>query len=181
MPKTTAVAQDGVETIPFARDGRIPNNDRLPLVLYRNALPPSADPATQCEALFHQNGWGGGWRAGGVHPYLHYHSTRHEAIGVVRGSSRVRLGGPNGAVVEIKVGDVVVIPAGVAHEGLSASEDFLIVGAYPFGLGKPDLCTGSDEPGAIEREIENINSTKMPVTDPVFGKDGPLIEHWLAG
>ena len=93
-------------------------------------------------------------------------------------SGAIRLGGPNGAVVEVTAGDVVVIPAGVPHEGLSASSDFLIIGAYPFGLGKPDLCTGSDEPGAMEREMANVAATKMPSTDPVFGADGPLLRLW---
>jgi uncharacterized protein YjlB len=80
--------------------------------------------------------------------------------------------------MEIAEGDVVVIPAGVAHEGLAKSNDFLIIGAYPFGLGKPDLCTGSTEPGAIEREIASIKSTALPDSDPVFGVDGPLMTHW---
>jgi len=45
-------------------DGAIPNNETLPLIVYRAALPPSTDPAGAFEALFARNGWSGGWRNG---------------------------------------------------------------------------------------------------------------------
>ncbi len=68
-------------------------------------------------------------------------------LGIVAGSARVRLGGEDGAIVEVRAGDVVVIPAGVAHKSEGASPDLLVVGAYPGGHG-PDMCV----PGAGERE-----------------------------
>lgn len=72
----------------FADDGVVPNNPRLPLVVYRGVLDTGPDAAAACGTLFAGNGWSGGWR-GGVHPYHHYHSTAHEALGIVAGSAQV--------------------------------------------------------------------------------------------
>jgi uncharacterized protein YjlB len=160
----------------FADDGRVPNNPRLPLIVYRGALATGPGAAAACEARFAGNGWSGGWRAG-IYAYHHYHSTAHEALGIVSGSARVRLGGEDGAIVEVRAGDVVVIPAGVAHKGEGASPDLLVVGAYPGGHG-PDMRV----PGASEREraLANIAAVPLPATDPVCGKPGPLLERWVA-
>ncbi len=160
----------------FADDGRVPNNPRLPLVVYRGALATGPGAAAACEARFAANGWSGGWRAG-IYAHHHYHSTAHEALGVVAGSARVRLGGEGGEIVELRAGDAVVIPAGVAHKSEAATPDFLVVGAYPGGRG-PDMRT----PGAREREraLANIAAVPLPAADPLCGKSGPLIERWRA-
>jgi len=100
----------------FDDDGVVPNNPRLPLVVYRGVLESGPGAAGSCETLFAGNGWSGGWR-GGVYPYHHYHSTAHEALGIVAGSAKVRLGANSGTVVDLHAADVVVIPAGVAHKG----------------------------------------------------------------
>jgi uncharacterized protein YjlB len=161
----------------FADDGRVPNNPRLPLVVYRGALATGPGAAAACEALFADNGWSGGWRAG-IYAYHHYHSTAHEVLGVVAGSARVRLGGEGGAIVELHAGDVVVIPAGVAHKSEDASPDLLVVGAYPGGRG-PDMRV----PGMGEREraLANIAAVLLPAKDPVCGAAGPLIKRWRDG
>src|SRR5690606_9315115 len=117
-------------------DGKIPNNPRLPLLIYRGTLPPGqgpeADPAAAFESVFARNGWHGAWRDG-IYPYHHYHSTAHEVLGVASGEAQVRLGGRNGMTLTIRAGDVVIIPAGVGHCNLGATPDFLVVGAYPEG------------------------------------------------
>jgi uncharacterized protein YjlB len=166
-----------IETHLFIDDGRVPNNPQLPLVVYRGVLDTGRSAAAACEMLFAGNGWSGGWR-GGVYPYHHYHSTAHEALGIVVGSARVRLGGDGGEVIELHAGDVVVIPAGVAHKGEAASPDLLIVGAYPDGRG-PDMRV----PGKGERQrvLANIKAVPLPVSDPVGGRSGPLLDHWRAG
>jgi uncharacterized protein YjlB len=161
----------------FTDDGNVPNNTRLPLVVYRGVLDTGREGAAACEALFAENGWSGGWR-GGVYPYHHYHSTAHEALGVVAGSARVRFGGDRGAVVEVRAGDVVVIPAGVAHKGEAASSDLLIVGAYPGGRG-PDMRV--PERGDRAQAIANIAAVPLPATDPVGGARGPVVEVWRDG
>src|SRR5437764_9715062 len=127
-----------VETYSFADDGTVPNNPALPLVLYRGALPESGDRAAACEEMFARNGWPDAWR-NGIYPHHHYHSTAHEVLGIARGSARVRLGGEHGQTVELDAGDVVVIPAGVAHKRESASGDLLVIGAYPGGQ-RPNIC-----------------------------------------
>src|SRR5271169_152575 len=154
----------------------IPNNGMLPLLLYRGGLSLSGDdPAADCQALFAQNNWGGGWR-NGIYSYHHYHATTHEVLGIVRGAAHVRFGGEGGPVVTVGAGDVVVIPAGVGHKNEDASKDLLVVGAYPDGR-KPDMCNEASEDR--ERAVENIRRVPVPTLDPVYGADGSLVEHWL--
>jgi uncharacterized protein YjlB len=159
----------------FADDGLVPNNAALPVLVYRGALATGAGAASACEALFAGNGWPNAWRDG-VYAHHHYHSTAHEALGVVAGSARVRLGGANGELVDIHAGDVVVIPAGVAHKNEGASPDLLIVGAYPRGQ-HPDMCA----PGERERQraAGNIAAVPLPKRDPVGGDRGPLPGRWI--
>ena len=173
-----AGAKDAVsiEEHRFTDDGHVPNNSALPLIVYRGTLETGPGAAADCEALFAANNWSAAWR-NGVYSHHHYHSTAHEVLGIVAGSVRVRLGGEHGAMVELRAGDVVVVPAGVAHKNEGASPDLLVVGAYPGGRS-PDMC----RPGAQEREraLDNIRKVALPACDPVYGKSGPLIERWRA-
>jgi uncharacterized protein YjlB len=157
-------------------DGVIPNNDKLPLLVYQAALKlPDDDPGAICEAIFAANRWGGFWR-NGIYPYHHYHSTAHEVLGICRGKARVQFGGEKGVILSVNRGDVVVIPAGVAHKNLAASPDLLVVGAYPPGQ-RWDLCYG--KAGERPQALQNIVGVALPPTDPVYGTQGPLIDHWL--
>jgi uncharacterized protein YjlB len=63
--------------------GIIPNNPKLPLVLYRSPvrLLGKFDPAAVFEELFERNGWGDSWR-NGIYDYAHYNSRIHEVLGV---------------------------------------------------------------------------------------------------
>ena len=115
----------------------MPNNPRLPLIVYRGALETGGDTAASCVALFARNGWTGAWK-NGVYSHHHYHSSAHEVLGIAAGRVRVRLGGEGGQTVELRAGDVVVIPAGVAHKHEGASTDLIVVGAYP--RGRPPIC-----------------------------------------
>jgi uncharacterized protein YjlB len=162
------------ETYRFADDGIVPNNAALPLVVYRGALAESGDRAGACERLFAQNGWGGGWR-NGIYADHHYHSTAHEVLGIARGNARVRLGGAGGPVVELSAGDVVVIPAGIAHKSESVSGDLLVIGAYPRGQ-HPDMCRA--EPAEHDRALANIAAVALPEADPVTGRADPLLLCW---
>ena len=113
-------------------DGVFPNS-KLPLLVYRQAVViPERDPAAVFERLFAAHGWGDSWR-NGIYAYHHYHNTAHEVLGVYRGSAKVQLGGERGITCEVSVGDVIIIPAGVAHKSLGSSADFGVVGAYPEG------------------------------------------------
>src|SRR5258708_5334026 len=146
-----------VETYRFADDGVVPNN-RLPLVLYRGALADSGDRATACEKMFVANGWPDAWR-NGIYGHHHYHSTAHEVLGIARGSARVRLGGEGGQIVELNAGDVVVIPAGVAHKREAATGDLLVIGAYPRGQ-RPDICQA--DPGRHHHAQTKIKAVPLP-------------------
>ena len=156
-------------------DGIFPNNGRLPLLLYPAAVEPCPpDPARVFEARFAANGWAGAWR-NGIYGFHHYHSNAHEVLGVYSGSARVRLGGEQGITRTVRCGDVIVIPAGIAHRRLSASDDFRVVGAYPSGRS-PDLCRG--RPDERPRADRNIAEVPLPPKDPVFGLHGPLQKFW---
>lgn len=165
---------DGLRVERFFDDGTYPNS-RLPLLFYEEALPRGdADPEAM-EALFAANGWPPAWRAP-VFTYHHYHSTAHETLGVARGSARLLLGGPEGREFDAEPGDVIVIPAGVAHRRLDSSSDFLVVGCYPPGQDW-DLLRG--ELGDRPKADQNILRVPKPASDPVAGVAGPLITHWM--
>ena len=167
VPPTPA---DVPETHLFEDDGRIPNS-RLPLLVYRQAVP--ADPAA-IEKRFAAHDWSGGWR-NGIYPFHHFHSTAHEVLGIARGSAEVMFGGPSGRTVTVNVGDVVVIPAGVGHCNKGDSGDLLVVGAYPGG-GDYDLRGG--DPAEHDEVVGNIAQVRRPEQDPVAGRDGPLLRLW---
>lgn len=133
------------------------------------------DLADRFEALFAKNGWTGAWR-NGLYRTHHYHSTAHEALGVFRGSVSVRLGGPAGTLLELRAGDALVIPAGVAHKNEQQSQDFAVLGAYPSGTG-PDMMYG--QPGERPESDRRISSLRVPELDPVSGARG-LPELWRA-
>ncbi|MBS7697817.1 MULTISPECIES: cupin domain-containing protein [unclassified Chelatococcus] len=162
------------QSFTFSGDGRVPNNG-LPLLLYRKAARLDLDdPAGRLEDLFTGNGWTDSWR-NGIFPYHHYHSLTHEVLGIAQGHGRVRFGGENGQDFDVNAGDVVVIPAGVGHMCIEASEDFLVVGAYPPGCGY-DLIKA--DPAAYEAARTRIAKVPKPGTDPLTGTKGGLLDAW---
>ncbi len=159
----------------FEDDGIVPNNPKFPLLIYRGVVSFDRrfDPATIIDTLFGINGWGRSWRDT-VYDFVHYHSQIHEVMGVARGSAQIECGGVKGRKVSVKAGDVVVLPAGTGHRLITASRNFLVVGAYPED-GTYDECTDTrDRPDAIKRIIK----VKKPAKDPVYGKSGPLAKLW---
>jgi uncharacterized protein YjlB len=152
--------------------GPIPNNKKLPALIYTGVLPASDELASAAEALLTSNGWPTEWRDI-VLPYDHYHSTAHEVLAVVAGAGQLVLGGEGGPEVHVRAGDVLVLPTGFGHRGGSHSEDFLLVGGYPPGQHW-DLCTKA--PDAIAQA--RIDTLPYPESDPVFGIGGPLVHLW---
>lgn len=164
-----------IETYILEDDGTFPNNAVLPLIIYTGAFNlKQGDIASQLGKVLHQNHWGNSWR-NGIYTYHHYHSIAHEVLGIYQGEARVQLGGPEGVIITVLAGDAIVIPAGVAHKNLGASDDFACVGAYPPGQD-PDMNYG--KAGERPKADENIAQVPLPYTDPIYGSDGPLIKHW---
>jgi uncharacterized protein YjlB len=164
------------EQFRFNDDGVFPNSV-LPLLVYRQALlADGQDPASLFEERFAGNDWCNSWR-NGVYPFAHYHSTTHEILGVYCGAAMLRLGGEHGRNLDVQSGDVIVIPAGVAHQKIDASSDFAVVGAYPDGRDW-DLMRGL--PGERPKADRKIATLPIPENDPIYGGDGPLRQIWKA-
>src|SRR5205809_2268090 len=162
------------EQFSFKDDGIFPNSV-LPLLFYHQALiTKNKDPASIFEQRFVRNDWTNSWRDG-VYSFPHYHSTSHEVLGVYSGAATLRLGGEHGKDVEVQAGDVIVIPAGVAHQNIGASNDFGVVGAYP-ECRKWDLLRGL--PGERPKADHNIAALPMPENDQIYGVEGPLRRIW---
>ena len=172
MEATRIYSSENVDYIWLHDDGIFPNNPRFPLLKYGNAVPiQGPDPAALFESLFNDNSWVGSWR-NGVYGMHHYHSSAHEVLGVYSGSALLQFGGEQGIRVEVKAGDVAVIPAGVAHKRVHSSDDFRVVGAYPEGQVW-DMCYGRE--GERPRADHAIASVPLPRTDPVYGDTGPAV------
>jgi uncharacterized protein YjlB len=154
-------------------DGTFPNS-RLPALLYKSVLDiPSLFPAAHVKSVFEQNGWSNSWDAG-IFQYHHYHSISHEVLGVYSGKTTVQLGGEKGIKISIKKGDVLVIPAGVAHKNLEDENDVGVIGAYPEGR---DYDMNYGKPGERPRADKNIREVPLPYNDPI-GTEAGLPNFW---
>jgi uncharacterized protein YjlB len=117
-------------------------NSRLPLLHYPGLLHSLVTSpnftTTQILDLYASNGWQTQWIAKyGPDIQSHYHSTTHEAMTVISGSgATIRFGvadapnwsqekyavgergdgEPGGVEIQAQIGDVFIIPAGVAHK-----------------------------------------------------------------
>lgn len=177
------------QTYYFKDDGFIPNS-LYPVLIYRNVFAScnsnyivSVADQSACdqraadwlEKRFAGNGWTNSWRWG-IYPYHHYHSNTHEVLGVFRGSALLQLGGELGALVNVNMGDVLILPAGTGHKCISAKDDFEVLGAYPEGV-TPDLRKGrKDEKAKADASIAQV---PLPKLDPVTGTQSGLRYIWL--
>jgi uncharacterized protein YjlB len=166
-------AEVAPEVLRLGRNGWMPNNERLPVLLYRGAFAAGTrDLASAMEATFDRNEWPPQWR-NGVYDFHHYHSTAHEVLGFAGGWGRLVLGGEGGHELVVKTGDVAVLPTGTGHCKLEASGDFLVIGAYPPGE-QWDICRSAPDEAAVER----MKRVVFPASDPVYGGGGPLVREW---
>jgi len=113
------------------------------------------------------------WRYG-LYPFSHFHSNTYEILAVYSGRGLCRFGGdtnPGAVELELRAGDLAVVPPGLAHKGVDMSRDFMAVGSYPMGLNW-DTCRGETR-GAEER----IREARALERDPVYGSEGPALEY----
>lgn len=108
----------------------------------------------------------------------HFHSTTHEVLSVVSGRARLCFGGeenPERVEPVVEAGDVIIVPAGVAHRLLEdQSGSFTMVGSYPKGKNW-DMCYGAGDEN--EDEIRSaISQLDWFDQDPIYGRDGPAIQ-----
>jgi uncharacterized protein YjlB len=162
--------QVSIDEFYFNDDGKIPNNPKLPLLIYHEVF---NGRTSEAEQIFNQNDWRNSW-IGGVFGYHHYHSNTHEVLGVIDGEAVLQFGGEKGKQVKVKAGDTVVIPAGTGHKNIQSTADFKVVGAYPDGSSF-DLKTGREE--EREEAIPMIKRVPLPKKDPLFG-DQTIFAYW---
>lgn len=164
-----------VESIDVAGAGPFPGS-RHAVRVYRGVLDTAvgasgneenvaAERALAFESLFARHGWPPAWRAG-LYEAHHYHASAHEVLGIYAGWVNARLGGPGGVSVTLRAGDVLLIPAGVAHCNDGQSPDFRAVGAYPRGM-RPDMRYGREAQRATD--LARTAALPPPEPDPVLG------------
>ncbi|KAL2132215.1 hypothetical protein VTI74DRAFT_4071 [Chaetomium olivicolor] len=171
-------------TVPAHPASRLPNSgpSHKPLLIYRRAFPnlPCTDPSAAADTIEqHLNSVGAvkpQWRYG-MYRTTHFHSTTHEVLCVSSGRAKLLFGGeenPGRVEVVVERGDVVVVPAGVAHRLLEEIGEGRVemVGAYPVGAEGWDMCYGRE---GEEAKVEGIKGLAWFGRDPVYGEEGPVL------
>ena len=159
-----------VETVRARPNGGIPNHPSLPALVVRGAV--AGMDADAARRAAEARGWGGTW-VWSVFDYHHYHPDAHEALAVVAGRARLRLGGPEGTEVSVAAGDVAVLPAGFGHCLLSSADGFRVVGAYPAGQESPaTLRAGAQD---IDAALAAIAGVALPDRGPF---EGVTLSDW---
>lgn len=155
-------------------DKHWPNNNNIPVIMYKGAVEISDNSADDIKQLLEGNGWTDAWE-GSLYTSHHYHSSAHEVLVVIKGNCMLELGGMDGNIQDLAKGDAIVIPAGVVHKNVGCSDDFKVIGAYPEG----QHCNIKGEKEQNREEIEDtIKNVSLPGNDPLFGEKGPLKELW---
>ncbi|KAJ5539349.1 hypothetical protein N7513_007681 [Penicillium frequentans] len=172
-------------------------NSKFPVLAYRNAL--TDITLESALAAFEQSEWkkGGHWKIGKekLAATPHYHAATHEAHTVLHGRATYLLGkssldpetdtkgDPIGLHFTVSAGDVFVFPAGVTHFVIDTEDDYEILGFYSLNAQN-----SIDEPYDMEYALDSVEETDekrkkcelvpVPVHDPIYGKEGPMIQIW---
>ncbi|WYZ35452.1 hypothetical protein EsH8_X_000099 [Colletotrichum jinshuiense] len=167
-------------------------NNVLPVLVYRNVLPEPYNEETVSDYL-QRYGWvkKGTW---GAITTKHFHPNTHECYGIFQGDSELVFGegggdtGGTGARCLVRAGDVVVVPAGVAHasvaqeqklaEGGHKGERYRYIGVYPEGAPKWRNEYGKTPLGDSRELAHEVAAVPVPDQDPVSGRGGPLVQIW---
>lgn len=156
---------------------KVPNTSiqQRPLLIYHSAFQ-SGTSASDIEShLSKINVVTPQWRYT-MYSQSHFHSTSHEVLCVAAGKAKLCFGGEDNAQrVEPVVGrgDVMVVPAGVAHRLLDDIDgNFSMVGSYPKGKDW-DMCYGRE---GEEEKVERIKTLDWFERDPIYGDEGPCLQ-----
>lgn len=157
---------------------RIPNTSiqRRPLLILHSVFHPGT-PASTMEAHLSTVGVvDPQWRYT-MYGVSHFHSTAHEVLCIASGQAKLCFGGednPQRVEAVVEEGDVIVVPAGVAHrlvEDLTGS--FTMVGSYPKGTSW-DMCYGKE---GEEEKVKGIDGLAWFERDPIYGNQGPTLQE----
>lgn len=151
-----------------------PGNPRFPLLIYKNVISQIPVSAQDTQTLLQQNNWGSSW-IDSIYDFHHYHSNTHEVLVIISGTCLVQFGGEKGPKYTVTPGDVVIIPAGVAHKSIEMSDDFQCIGAYPFDI-EFDMNYGTQE--EYDEAVQSIKKVALPAKDPVLGEQGLMFDYW---
>jgi uncharacterized protein YjlB len=163
------------EILNLTDDGTIPNS-KYPVIVYHNAFSMEGDAAADLlQNRFADNGWTNSFRWK-VYDFHHYHSNTHEVLGVYAGNALLQLGGPHGEKLQVRSGDIMILPAGTGHISLSHSSDFQVVGAYPGGV-EPDLIKIDDQ--RQPEILQKVDAVAVPSSDPFYGiRQEGIVTSW---
>jgi len=88
-------------------------------------------------------------------------------------------GNSGGVETECEAGDVIIIPAGVAHRLLDDyGSGYSMVGSYPKCSAKWDMCYGK---AGEESKVEGIAKLKWFTADPLYGEKRPVLDEDSSG
>ncbi|KAL6890916.1 hypothetical protein GGI43DRAFT_415122 [Trichoderma evansii] len=153
----------------------VPNN-QLPVILYRDVLPEPRNEETTTNFLTAY-----GWEKRGTWGHIsmrHFHPNTHECYGIFQGNSTLLLGkikDGEGIQIDVRTGDVIVLPAGTAHSSLESYGDYRYIGVYPKECPKWISESGKQPATSFASMIREVPT---PKADPVYGKQGPLVALW---
>ena len=154
----------------------IPNTSiqKKPLLVYHSAFHSSVSASTIESHLSAVGVVTPQWRYT-MYSQSHFHSTAHEVLCVTSGKASLCFGGeenPKRVENVLEKGDVMVVPAGVAHRLLKDIDGgFNMVGSYPTGKSW-DMCYGRE---GEEEKVKGIGSLGWFDRDPIYGDEGPCL------
>ena len=176
----TPLGKLSVKRYQILAHGLIPNTaiQNRPVYLYNSVFPMNSTAGDIESHLRSQGIVQPQWRYT-MYNETHFHSNTHEVLCVSTGAARLCFGGEdNPGKVErgVKKGDVIILPAGVGHRLLEdLTGDFDMVGSYPVGGPRWDMCYGRE---GEEEKIKGIERLKWFDRDPIYGDKGPVVESY---
>ncbi|KAK6464301.1 hypothetical protein DFJ63DRAFT_311599 [Scheffersomyces coipomensis] len=184
-------------------------NSKLPILVYRNIINKSylltefnqlneSDKISLINETLLKNGWKAE-QTWGAYTNTHYHYNVHEAYFITEGSSTLILGldvnivpeettpellsQSNHIEIEVKYGDLIILPAGTSHCSKSFDEKYKYIAAYPINgpkwksISKLNLKSISME--TIDGYKDIAKEVALPPNDPIYhDSKGGLVDIW---